>query len=118
MMTIRPAQLLAIIGFVAAAIACFLPWIKVGLLTGNTGMDGGDGYIVLAAVLFGVVMLLIPSTTPSNAPAVVALLAAVVILAVGLIDLNDAESRIDAASLLGVKATVGPGLVLVLISGV
>lgn len=117
-LTIRPAQAIAIIGFLGAAIACFLPWVKVGLLSGNTGIDGGDGYIVLVAVVFGIVMLITPSSNSSNAAAVVALLAAVVVLGVGLIDLGDAQNRINAAGLLGVKATVGPGLVLVLISGV
>lgn len=121
-------RLPAIIGLAASAVllvSAFLPWFEVSVDFGGvsvsedvTGMDGGDGVLILLFALVGGALALL-CLFRRGAPqvgigmAVVGLLATVV----GLIDLADKDPDTDAA--LAQLADVSPsvGLWLVILAG-
>jgi hypothetical protein len=126
----------ALLGAVLAVIGAFLPWMQVGALLVNRGIDNPDGAIALgigiaacAGALFGLLrtMNLWGTQSQPERPfrlrgllGVGLVVAAVALFVTGFVDLRDIQGRISemGSSVFGDVASVGSGVYMLLAGAV
>lgn len=111
---------LSLMGGVLVVLGTFLPWIQVGSIIVNRGMDNPDGAIALVGGGVACVVCIFCLVERNHSrrlwpPACLVLLAALA-LGVSLLDLQAVESRIAGLSggFLSIAASVGSGLYVIL----
>lgn len=113
---------LVLVGGALAAVGSFLPWVTASagaLSASRNGIDGGgDGYIslILGGVLVLVGILAVVSK-PSRTWGVVALIPAVLLLLLGVTDLQSVGERISSLDS-SISGGVGIGLIAVVFGAV
>jgi DNA-directed RNA polymerase subunit RPC12/RpoP len=105
----------------AIIIGSFMAWATISVLgesVSNSGMDG-DGAITL---IIGVALALVAfwglRTGVRRGIAIFALVAALLVVVVAVIDINDVQDFMPEISRSLVEPSVGPGLWLVLVAGI
>lgn len=86
---------LALVGGGLAAIGCFLPWIQLGTLFIQRGIDNPDGSIALVVAVLAIGVAVFNIAKGRNAYRFVYPLAGVVCLGVGVFDLMEINRRIN-----------------------
>jgi hypothetical protein len=104
----------ATISTVFIIIGCFLPWIQLGALINNKGINNPDAMIILGASIVG----LIVSIATKRKWALLNLLVGLVCGFVGVVDYKDVAERVESShsqgSIFSLSISVGTGLYLVL----
>jgi len=110
----QPSRLAAVLGFLGAFIGSFLPWVTVGVFS-VAGTDG-DGGITLALALVGGLVI---GLSRSPAASIVAGLIALAVVGVASYDAVNISNKANAANtIVQLHASIGAGLVLVLVSSI
>lgn len=87
---------MAVVSSLFIVIGCFMPWIQLGALFKNRGIDNPDGAIMLvASVIAGAVAIFNLSKNLTNNKWVFTVVGIVGII-VAILDLNEVSSRVDA----------------------
>jgi len=109
----------ALFGGALVFIGVFLPWIQLGTLLTNRGIDNPDGAIVLAFSLIVITAAGYGLASKRTWLGVVYLLCAAVLFWVGLADIGEVQSRVQEAreTMLGEAISAGAGLYVVLVGG-
>jgi len=110
----------ALFGGVLVFIGVFLPWIQLGTLLTNRGIDNPDGAIVLAFSLIVITAAGYGLASRRTWLGVVYLLCAAVLFWVGVADIGEVQSRVQEArgTMLGEAISAGAGLYVVLVGAV
>jgi uncharacterized membrane protein len=96
-------------------IGCFLPWIHMGELINNKGINNSDAWIILVASVVGLIL----SIATKKKRAFINLLVGLVCGFVGLINYMYLAQRVESSKLqdnpFSLSLTMGPGLYFILI---
>ncbi|MCK4394644.1 hypothetical protein KAX17_17220 [Candidatus Bipolaricaulota bacterium] len=110
----------ALFGSILLLVGTFLPWIQIGALVTNRGLDNPDGAILIGISLVAGAVALYNLVSKRNRLRWILLLAAAAAFWTGLTDLHDVQARIRNLSdtIFGDVATVGSGLYMILVGAV
>lgn len=96
-------------------IGCFLPWIQMGALINNRGINNPDAMIILGASVVGLIL----SIATKKKWALINLVVGLICGIVGIIDYRDVAERVESFSsgenILSLSVSLGSGLYLILI---
>ena len=111
-MPLNPKQLVAVIGAVMVVIGSFLDWVTVTTGFGDIGVGGmeGDGKLTVAfggLALLALLALLLKPTSGGATLALILLLIAGVVLAIGYSNVSDSVNSVESDI---ARASVGIGL--------
>jgi len=110
----------ALVGSILLLVGTFMPWIQVGAIVTNRGLDNPDGAIVLGIAIVAGMAALYNVVTKRSRLRWVLLLAAAGSFWAGLIDLQNVQERVKAMgdTIFSDVATVGSGLYMILVGAV
>lgn len=116
----RVPHIWAFLGAVLVFIGVFLPWIQVGTLLINRGINNPDGALVLGFSLIAIIAAVYGFVYKRAWPGVVYVLCAAILFWVALVDLGEVQVRVQEAreTILGEAAMVGAGLYMILVGAV
>jgi hypothetical protein len=105
----------ATISSIAIIIGCFLPWVQMGALINNKGINNSDAIIILAASIVSLVI----SLATKRKWALLNLLLGLICGFVAVINYRDLSKKVDAGqaheNLFSLSLSIGSGLYFVLI---
>src|SRR6266496_4878526 len=105
----------ATISSILIIIGCFLPWVQMGALINNKGINNSDAIIILAASMVSLII----SIAAKRKWALLNLLLGLICGFVAMINYQDLVKRVDAnqskEDLFSLSLSMGPGLYFVLI---
>jgi predicted membrane channel-forming protein YqfA (hemolysin III family) len=105
----------AIISSIVIITGCFLPWVQMGALINNKGINNSDAIIILAASIVSLVI----SIATKRKWALLNLLLGLICGFVAVINYRDLTKRVDASQpkedLFSLSLSMGSGLYVVLI---
>ena len=86
-------NVIAIVCSLIIVVGCFLPWIQVGPLIRNTGVDNPDGMIMLTAAAISVLVAAYNQTKNLNDNKWVYIMVGIIGILVAIFDLNEVDER-------------------------
>ena len=116
----------ALVGGILSLVGVFLPWLQIGALLVNRGIDNPDGAIFLGVAIVACAIAAFGlwrktrTSEPGRPIGVLLILIAIGLFWIGLVDLQDVQGRIrDVSSgMLGDIGSVGSGLYMILAGAV